>query len=328
MLYKKTIKIITVGGSTQDIFFSTDAGVLINNSHDLLRQKLIGFEYGAKINIPQADFCFGGGASNSAVCLSRLGAKITSLICVGNDKTGESILENLKHSKVDVSYVQFSKKSSGYSCAIVYGRKTHDHILFTFRGANEDLKINARQLEKIRPDWIYLSSLSGKKWTGVLNNIFSQKIKNNLQIAWNPGNLQIKSGLENLKNYLKNCDVFILNKDEALELLAKKISNQRIMLAELHKYCPHKIILTDGQRGAYAIDKSKKIFFQPVNKIEKHDTTGVGDAFGATFVWGLEFFHQDMQAALEVATINAAAVIRKLGAQAGLLIKSQLLREL
>jgi len=335
MLKNKTLKIITIGGTTQDVFFETDKAIMINNSDDLIRQKLIGFEYGAKINIPTAHFCFGGGASNSAVALSRLGAKVASFIAVGNDKTGEAICNNLKQEKVNIFNFEFSKKSSGFSCAIVYGRKTKDHVLFTYRGANEDLQIdssNINQIEKIKPDWIYLSSLSGKKWLGVLNKLVALAFKNNIKLAWNPGNFQIKTGLNNLKSFLNKTEVLILNKDEAIELLLnvdeEKIISPRIMLHKLSKYCLRKIVITDGQRGAYAINEFGKIFFQAVKKIENRDTTGVGDCFGSTFIWGLNFFSNDIKAALEVAAINAGAVIRELGAQKGLLTRNQMIKEL
>ncbi len=328
----KKFKILTIGGATHDIFFHSDEGVMVDNRHDITKQKLVGFEYGAKINIKEANFSFGGGATNSAVALSKLGAKVSSFVCIGKDKTGESIFNNLESLKIDLPSVQYSSKPSGLSSVIVYGRQTHDHILFTYRGANEDLKIDGSELEKIKPDWIYLSSLSGSKWLGVLNKVFSQVAKNNIKIAWNPGNLQIKSGLNELKGFLQNTEVLILNKDEAMELLLsineEKITNPRVILSKLKEFCPNKIVITDGQKGSYAIDSNKKIYHEPVKKVEKFDTTGVGDAFGATFVWGLEFLHSDVQAALEVATINAGAVITKQGAQDGLLNKNEMLKRL
>ena len=43
--------IITIGGATEDITFYTSEGVLINNKKDLTNQKLLAFEYGAKVKI-------------------------------------------------------------------------------------------------------------------------------------------------------------------------------------------------------------------------------------------------------------------------------------
>ena len=55
---------ITIGGATEDITFYTTEGVVIDNSKDLLRQKLLAFEYGAKIKIDAA-------YSTNASCRNR-----------------------------------------------------------------------------------------------------------------------------------------------------------------------------------------------------------------------------------------------------------------
>jgi len=44
-------QIITIGGATRDITFFTKEGILIDNHRDVLRQKLLAFEYGAKIRV-------------------------------------------------------------------------------------------------------------------------------------------------------------------------------------------------------------------------------------------------------------------------------------
>ena len=41
---------LSIGGMTEDLVFFTDEGILLDNKDDILRQKLLAFEYGAKIN--------------------------------------------------------------------------------------------------------------------------------------------------------------------------------------------------------------------------------------------------------------------------------------
>jgi len=204
-------------------------------------------------------------------------------------------------------------------------------VLFAFRGANEDLKIDGAVLENLRADWIYLSSLSGKSSAGVLNKVFGTAKKQQIKVAWNPGSQQIKLGLEELSPFLKNTQVLILNKDEAIELVMREkgegVVNSKNLILELSKYCPGIILVTEGENGAHAF-YVKRFYFEEVKSVKKMDTTGVGDAFGSTFVWAYEFFKGDIQAALEVASINAAAVITKQGAQKGLLNKKELLKKL
>ncbi len=328
MKTKNIFKVLTVGGAVQDVVLHSDEGVLIDNAkNDLTKQKLVGFEYGAKINVKDVAITFGGGAANSAVCLARLQAMVTILAAVGDDQIGKNIVANLKREKINTRFISTSKQTSGFSVLITYGKKRQDHVLFTHRGANEDLKVKLEQVQNLKHNWIYLAALSGENWERILYNVFAGEKKHVARVAWNPGNLQLASGLEKIKNYLKIVDILILNKDEAIQLLGvNKIinTNPRKLLMGLRNYCSGLIVLTAGELGAYAL-ADKQLFYQPVISLRKKDTVGVGDAFGATFVWAFNFFGQDVQKALLVASLNAAAVINQPGAQAGLLQQGELL---
>ena len=108
--------IITIGGATEDITFYTNEGILIDNKEDVLRQKLMAFEYGAKIKINSSYSTFGGGAANAAVCVARLGLKVACVISLGHDDRGERILKNLKKHNVNISLVQLTKMAeTGFS---------------------------------------------------------------------------------------------------------------------------------------------------------------------------------------------------------------------
>jgi len=86
---------VTIGGATRDIAFFTDEGVLIRNKENPfnMRQKLLAFEYGAKIRIDEFINLFGGGASNAAVNLVGLGFKTAAIVEVGDDENGRAILK-------------------------------------------------------------------------------------------------------------------------------------------------------------------------------------------------------------------------------------------
>lgn len=344
----KPLKTLTIGGATQDVTFHSKEGILIDNKRDLTKQKLLGFEFGAKINVHQVDFTFGGGAANSAIAFSKLGLRVTSLICLGNDAAGKEMLNNLKKHRIKTNLVQISEKKSGLSFVINAKQHGEEHVLFTYRGANEDLNL-ARLPQGFGErafnfDLIYLTSLSGRNSKINLSRIFRWKNKfPKTKIAWNPGNEQLKLGLGYLKNYLKNTNVFIVNKDEAIEICLtkgqcpksnsqkaategqQKINNPRILLKQLSKYCPNGVIvITDGANGAYCY-YNKKIYYEPSIKIKEKDTTGVGDAFGSTFSWALEYTNYDIQKSLGLAIKNACSVLKQVGAQNGLLDKKTLL---
>lgn len=310
--------IITIGGATEDLFFTVDDYTFVNQTEHGLPQKLLAFEYGSKVGVPEVTSAYGGGASNVAIQLARLGFKVAMIGTVGRDRRGWGILHNLEKHKVIIRHVQTNDKiSSGVSFILV--QPGHDHIIFTHRGANDYLTINSKARRDIRKaKGVYLTSLSGN-WKKTLPVIFSAS----RNVCWNPGRQQISAGLRFLSRYFKQTRILICNKDEALELVnshttGKKITDLRSALKELKKYVVSCVVITNGEKGAVAYD-GKKYYSQKVVKVKKvADTTGVGDAFGASFLAGVKKYDGDIQAALQLAAKNSALVLSEIGAQSGL----------
>ena len=327
---QKQLKVLVVGGLVKDVTFQTKEGVLVENGKDLIRQKLLGFEFGAKlkIDLDVAEFGFGGGAGNVATSLSKLGVKVSVLAAVGDDSVGSEIVKDLKVNKVDVGLVQRNSLPSGMSVVVRARNLADEHVLFTYRGANEDLKIDLDELLKKKFDLIYVSSLSGRSAKNSLAKIFRYKQKNKqVKIAWNPGGEQIAQGLNYLKAYLKNTDVLVVNKDEAIELCLsknnfggqnKRINNPHELMNILAEFASGVAVVTDGANGAFARFAGKE-YFSVAGKIRVKDTTGVGDAFGSTFVWAYyQKTEEDVERSMELAIKNACNVLKEVGARNGL----------
>ncbi|MDD4271728.1 MAG: PfkB family carbohydrate kinase [Patescibacteria group bacterium] len=322
--------VITIGGATEDITFYTDEGVLINNKKDLTKQKLLAFEYGAKVKVDKSFSGFGGGAANAAVSLSGFGFKAACLCAIGEDSRGQRILSNLQARGVDITLVQKIKGvETGFSFLLV--GPSNEHIVFSNRAANNELTVNDFEIGILdQSEWIYLTSLSGE-WKNNLEKIFSVK---NEKLAWNPGHRQILTGIKGLGKYFKKTTCLIVNKDEAIELVMsdKKykakgrafLNNVKNLLAALSSYGPKIVVITGGRQGADAMFENK-IYHQPIIKeTRRADTTGVGDAFGSAFIAGLELYNQDIKKSLLLAAKNAASVISIPGAQNGLLSKKNI----
>jgi len=334
--------ISVIGGAIQDItFYSDDGQILDNPKNDPTCLKLLGFEYGAKVKIDKANFSFGGGAQNAAVCFSRLGFNVVPILSVGQDDTGKGIIKNLKGNKVNTRFIQIQKNvNTGFSF-ILTDKKTSEHVVFSYRGASSELSVGSQILKKINPKWVYMTSLSGKWEKDVLVPLFKYKEKNKIFLAWNPGKLQLRAGYKKLKKYLKNTQVLSLNKDEATELCISAggkceegtkglieelygIIFKKIPLTSFVKGGKFRIILiTDGKRGAYAYD-GKKVYFSPIINVKRVDTTGVGDAFGSSFIAGLNLYKGDIKKALDLGNLNTSSVIGKIGAENGLLYKKDI----
>ncbi len=330
----KKFDIITVGSATEDIFFYTNEGLLIDNKNDVLRQKLLAFEFGAKLKVEKSFALMGGGAINAAVSFSHLGFKTACLAVIGGDIRGKHLVENMEKHEVGTSLIQTIKNGETRFSFVLVG-PNNEHIIFTYEGVNSKLEVNAKDLKEMkRAGWVYITSLAGN-WRKNLAAIFSVK---GPKFAWNPGHIQVKAGIKDIGKYLRQVNVLTVNKDEAIELVVsdRKYKNKKIafinninnLLRIIKGYGPEIVVITSGEKGSYAFN-GKKAYHQGIFRVKKAaDTTGVGDAFGSTFVAGLEFTDGNIQKSLAMAARNAASVVSKLGAQTGLMKKKELVKML
>jgi ribokinase len=319
----KNFDVVTIGGAARDITFYTKEGKLVAQMKDPLRQKLLGFEYGAKINIEKSFCTFGGGAANAAVALARLGLKTAAIARVGKDEDGRAVIANLVKNKIDTKLIQIDPAAkTGFSFIATFGPAV-EHTAFLFRGANNNLKLETRNL-KLKTNWFYVASLSGEGWRGVMDTVISTKSR----LAWNPGNKQLAAGISGLKKYLAKTAILFVNKDEAIELVAslpkyKKagtawLNQPKNLFSVLAEFCPGILVITDGGRGAYLYLRGK--MYHQVSLSKKIvDTTGAGDAFCSSFLAGYIRYCGNVLKAAKLGAINSAYNLTGIGAQEPLL---------
>ncbi len=324
---------ITIGGATEDIVFYTDEGYLIKNTKDSLSDKLLAFRHGSKIKVDKSSSFFGGGAANSSVNFSRLGFKTAVVTAIGDGYRGKEILANLKKQKINLGMVKKIKNTNS-SFSVFAIDKQGEYIAFVDRGAKAKLALSDKDLKEFKKaKWIYITSLAGE-WKKSLNKIFENK---DYKIAWNPGKTQINAGFSKTKKFLKQTDILLLNKLEAIKFIQgvkeyknknkKFLDNIKNLLVALKSFGPNMVMVTNGSKGAHLFDGNN--FFHQKSVVIKtpKDTTGVGDCFNSTFVAGLELFN-DYKKAMYLAAKNAESVISKQGAQNGLLTKKELLNKI
>ncbi len=311
--------IITIGGATRDVFFRVSEGEVISTPEDPTKQKLLAFEYGAKITPQEVYFSYGGGGANTAVCFARLGLKVATLLNLGSEGTGDIVIDNLKKEKVTTQFVSRDSKLHT-ALSVLLNVPSGEKVVFRCIGADRNLKI--KNWSKVtNTKWFYITSLRGKS-AKLLDKIDKIVSKGEVKLATNPGIEQVKKGYKGLKDVIRSTSILILNKDEAIELVLSKnknvrYNNVRELLRIIKSWGPEIVVVTCGKKGAYAIN-DKKIYCQKAYKVKMVDSTGAGDAFGSTFVFGI-IKGFPVEESLKLAAKNAASVVSRLGAQEGLL---------
>lgn len=320
--------VITIGGATRDITFVTDQGRVIETPDNLTEQKLLGFEYGAKIRSDEVRMNFGGGACNAAATFSRMGLSTAVCTGIGGDENGKSILNNLRVEGVDTRLVQVNEKqNSGFSFVVVNSQGGGERVIFVHKGASSDLEIKGEEITET--GWVYLSALSGG-WEDDLANIVEAVEGSAAHLAWNPGQLEIAAGKAKLTRALYSADLFIINKDEAIELVksdpetklgAAELNDPARLLAVIKSWGPKVVVITDGKSGVI-LSTGELILKAPALLEAQVDTTGAGDAFGSGFLAGY-ILSGDIETALRFGVLNSSGTVTRYGAQNGILTRQE-----
>lgn len=319
----KKNRIICVGSSCKDIFFPTGDGVVVNTPNDLLSQKKFYLELGAKYKIDQIYEAPGGCAANVAQGLARLGIGVGVLTKIGGDLAGKWVLDELKKEDVDVEFLQIDKKCRTDLSSIIIDTKTRDHIIFWNRDSNEKLEISPEKIPST--EWIFISALNGD-WRSHLDIIIEMARKKNIKIALNPGQRNIRDDAKKVLEAIKNSQILILNKDEAIEIISESgywkggsinLNDEKFLMEEFLSLGCRAVAITDGSRGAWGSD-GENSYFCPGIRVDAVDTLGAGDAFTSGFL-AAYLREKNIQECLCWGAANGSSVAKFYGAKGGLL---------
>ncbi|MEK7648463.1 MAG: carbohydrate kinase family protein [Patescibacteria group bacterium] len=305
--------IISIGDATLNSFLKLDdASLLCSSDHD---HCWLCLSYADKIPVKEMRFTVGGNACNNAVGSARLGLKTAFYSVIGDDDNGKRILKDIRDEGVSPEYLIIQKRSTS-NYAVVLNFHTERTILGYHHPRSYTLPKFARA------KWIYLTSM-GKGFEKIHTQLLLQLRLNGTQLAFNPGTLQLRAGIQKLKHVLKLCSVLIVNKEEAGRLLGKELGSDLTSgLKDLHAAGPEIVVITDGPKGAYGFNGHEHFYTKPLPS-RVLERTGAGDAFSTGLL--AAFCHgKPLSDALLWGAANSASVIEHVGPQKGLLTKSQL----
>lgn len=309
--------VITVGSSTVDAFAKTNFSELIKIMRPEGETDFLAYPTGAKILIEELRFTTGGGATNTAVSLARLGHKVAFLGKLGGDENADFIIKKLKKEKVDI-IASKGKGLSGYS--MILDSLEHDRTILAYKGANNEFKYKDIPLKKIKTRWLYFSAMMGKSFEALEKlSVFAKK--KGIKVAFNPSSYLAKKGKDFLSKILSNTSILILNDEEAKLIVGSGKAEE--LLIQLSELGPEIVVITMGGKGAAVYD-GKFVYIAKPKKIKPVETTGAGDAFASSFLSGI-IKKNNIEFAIRLAQANAGSVIQHHGAKNKLLNYKQAL---
>ncbi|MBI3031994.1 carbohydrate kinase family protein [Candidatus Woesearchaeota archaeon] len=307
--------VITVGSAVIDIFALTDVRVIHN---------YISFPLGTKMLIQQTSLSTGGGATNTAVALSRLGLKTGCISKIGCDYNGHFLCDELKKEKV--TYIASTCDGTTAYSIILSSTHARDRTILTHKGITNELSFSEVPKNKLRTRWFYFCTLLNSAYTA-LEQLAIYAEKNKIKIAFNPTTYLVKKGPKYLQKILSKTNMLFLNREEAV-LLTNTLTRNKSMphlLKACYKLVPHIVIITDGNKGAYCYD-GRYVYSIPATKVRVVETTGAGDAFTSTFLAGF-IKTKNIEKSLKLALVNAQSVLQYHGAKNKLLLWEEALQE-
>ena len=275
---------------------------------------------GDKILVKSIHTYSGGGATNSASALAKLGLKVKTATKVGDDDDGNFILKELKAEGVENICRNRSKEQTDLA-TIISSTKEKDRIIMVHKGASTDLSLKDIPASTLNCAWIYLATLTGKSLS-VAYDIAKISRKKRINLLFNPSLYLAQKGVKTLSPILQNTSVLVLNKEEAQALLKTSSNDFQFLLKGLQKCGSKVVIVTDGRRGLYTLQNNVMYSLTKTPNVKIVHTAGAGDAFTSGFLTGL-IKNYSFDNALRLGQVNASSVIQHVGAKNGQLTEKE-----
>lgn len=236
----------------------------------------------------------GGAPANVCGAFSVLGGKSKIITQLGDDPFGRKIEKELKNFGIDTSLISFTDKANT-ALAFVSLEKNGNRTFSFYRNPSADMLFDKEQIADNMFDDAYALhfcsvSLGDFPMKEAHKAAIEIAAKKDTIISFDP-NLRFplwKSKEElnkTVHEFIPLSDIIKIS-DEELAFLTgeEEIENA---LPQLFTGNVKLIIYTCGSKGAYAYTKNQKAF-SPCQKVNAIDTTGAGDGFIGSFLFGLK----------------------------------------
>jgi ribokinase len=350
------MRALTVGGATIDTIAIIESDRIERMSMRNADSAFLLLEEGRKTESLEISTHCGGGATNAAVALARLGFEVAALIKLGTDRRAETILDKLKEEGVSARWVKRDARAPTGASVLVSSHERNAAV-FTFRGANALLELEDLSKEAFEVDLVHVANLSNRSaecYPAIVEKAKAQ----GAFLSTNPGLRQLSAHAPEFLQCLPSIDVLTLNRQEADALVAALTSkfgedggrpgaswghgpprlairgligggfemSLRVFFGRMLERGVRHVVVTDGSEGAFAASGTE-IFYAEARKMAVAGTAGAGDAFAATYA-ACVARGQPAADALTAATVNAASVLGHVDTQSGLLTRKALETEL
>jgi sugar/nucleoside kinase (ribokinase family) len=270
---------------------------------------------GELVTTDQMILTIGGGASNTAIDLRKMGVSVAIAASVGEDAFGPIVREVLESHGVDTSALRVNRKQPT-SQTLIVNVKGQDRRFVHLIGAYGEYRAEDIPLDLVRSCkvlylgyFLLMPSLTAEGLIPIFELARQSGAKVIVDVAV-PGKGDHAAKLQRL---LPHVDVFLPNQDEAELILGER--NPFSQATAFRKMGARTAVITLGDAGAILADENG-ILRAEAFPVEFLDASGGGDAFAAGYIYGL-LHRMDAEGCLKVASALGASCVRAIGTTPG-----------
>jgi len=305
-------RVVVIGSVVVDVLVRSSSFRVIK-SHAVAGGVALCEIYGGKLAAEQIATEVGGGGTNVALGLKRLGVLARPFSLIGNDDWGEWIRKKLIQEGLEVEGINEVAGKTAVSVILVAA--DGGRSIITQRGVGAKMNsedIDWKMLEKV--DWVQVSSLGGN--VNLLEDIVLYSFSKKIKVGLNPGKKELEEK-KTLLSLLPKIEYLNLNHLEAVQFFKGRYGEDKQMAKRFLDEGVKHVTITNGTRGA-GFATGETWIKAEAYKTKSVDDTGAGDAFTAGVVAGL-LAGNTKEDVLKMGLANGASAVTGLGAKKALL---------
>lgn len=249
----------------------------------------------------------GGPAATAIVTASKLGAKTGFLAKVGDDQSGQFIIDNFQKYNVDTSSMVIQPGETSHKIVVLVEKDTGKRAFIS----------NDASVSKISPEEININLIRSARFLHIdatnKTTLFAAKeaSKNGTKVV-----LDIDSPNKYFEEVVSYVDILIPSRFFYRDMFNKKISALESARKLLH-FGPEEVIITLGENGSACADQNDSFYIDSFSVEPVIDTTGCGDVFHGGYIYG-KMQGWDMKKTVQFASAVAALKCKSIGGRKGI----------
>ncbi|UQS82228.1 ribokinase [Bombilactobacillus folatiphilus] len=266
-------------------------------------------EYGATATAKSVVTLPGGKGANQAIGVARLGGKLAFMGSVGQDASGQQMLQNLTNFRIDTKYIKQSP-DAGTGSFIVWLDDDGENTMVGTLGANASLTAADidRAMQEIEAPVLLLQMETSRE---SIMAALKQAQQKGMFVILDPAPAD-----NYFEEALQYADCVTPNAQETQKISGVQVTDQQSALQAAKviaaKGVPN-VIVKMGSQGNL-VYQNGKVDYVAAHKVQAVDTLGAGDTFAAGMAVSYAK-NQDLLAAVEYGNKAAAIKVSRTGGQ-------------